>query len=121
MARCGQPHAVEALTRKGRLTLEKVSVMFVVTLRFAANKAEASRFMDAHNAWISRGFDDGVFLMTGSLRPSVGGALLANGVSRQDLEARVQADPFVANHVVTADIIEIAPGRTDARLAVLSA
>ncbi len=95
--------------------------MFVVTLKFTADKARAAALMDGHNAWIRRGFDDGIFLLTGGLQPGVGGAVLAHNVSRADLEARVNEDPFVAEGVVSADILEIAPGRTDDRLAFLKA
>jgi uncharacterized protein YciI len=95
--------------------------MFVVTLRFSTNKAQASELMEGHNAWIKRGFDDDIFLLTGSLQPSAGGAILAHNVSRANLEARVQEDPFVAKGVVSADILEIAPGRADDRLAFLKA
>ena len=35
--------------------------MFVVLLRFSANKTRAADFMQAHNDWIRQGFDDGVF------------------------------------------------------------
>ncbi len=95
--------------------------MFVVTLKFSANKAQAPHFMEGHNAWITRGFDDGVFLMTGSIQPGAGGAVLAHNVTRADLQARVESDPFVAENVVSADILEIAPGRIDERLAFLKA
>lgn len=95
--------------------------MFVVTLKFSANKAKAPVLMDGHNAWIKRGFDEGIFLLTGSIQQSAGGAVLAHNTSRADLEARVQEDPFVVENVVTADILEIAPGRTDDRLAFLRA
>lgn len=95
--------------------------MFVVTLKFAANKAQAPRFMEAHNAWLKRGFDDGVFLLAGSLQPAAGGAILAHGIARADLETYVGTDPFVAEGVVSADILEIAPMRTDERLAFLKA
>ena len=93
--------------------------MFVVTLRFSANKAQAPRLMEGHNAWIGRGFADGVFLLTGSLQPNAGGAVLAHNISRADLEARVQEDPFVAEDVVRADILEITPSRSDDRVAFL--
>ncbi|WP_298745121.1 hypothetical protein [uncultured Brevundimonas sp.] len=93
--------------------------MFVVLLRFAVNKAKAPQFMEGHNAWIGCGFEDGVFLVTGSLQPGIGGAVIAHGVSRADLEARIQEDPFVVENVVSADILEIMPGRTDERLAFL--
>lgn len=94
--------------------------MFVITLRFA-DKTKAPALMDAHNAWIKRGFDDGVFLLVGGLQPNAGGAVLAHDVSRDAVEARVREDPFVAEGVVEADILEITPGRTDERLAFLKA
>ncbi len=92
--------------------------MFVITLRFA-DKTKAPQFMDGHNAWIKRGFDDGVFLLVGSLQPNAGGAILAHRASPEEIEARVQDDPFVAQGVVSAAILAIAPGRTDERLAFL--
>lgn len=93
--------------------------MFVVFLKFAANKAQAPHFMDGHNAWIKRGFDTGVFLLVGSLGPGLGGGILAHGIARAALEAFVAEDPFVAQQVVTPEIYEIAPGRSDERLAFL--
>ena len=93
--------------------------MFLVTLKFSANKAKAAQFMNGHNAWIRRGFDDGLFLLAGSLQPAAGGAVLAHNISRTDLEARVNDDPFVAEDVVRAEIMEIRPGKTDERLAFL--
>ncbi|WP_448207863.1 YciI family protein [Azospirillum sp. sgz302134] len=95
--------------------------MFVVTLRFSANKAQAPAHMDGHNAWIRRGFEDGVFLLTGSLSGGAGGTVLAHNIARGDLEARLREDPFVAEKVVDADILEITPGRVDDRLAFLKA
>lgn len=92
--------------------------MFIVTLRFA-DKTKAPQFMDGHNAWIKRGFDDGVFLLVGSLQPNAGGAILAHNVSPEEIEARVQDDPFVAEGVVSAQILAVTPGRTDERLAFL--
>ena len=95
--------------------------MFVVTLKFGVNKARAPALMEAHNAWIKRGFDSGIFLLVGSIQPSAGGAILAHSVSREELEIRLKDDPFVSEGVVVAEILEIAPGRTDDRLAFLAA
>ena len=90
--------------------------MFVVVFRFAANKARAGEHLEAHKAWIARGFADGVFLMTGSLKPGAGGVVLAHNISREDLQERVNADPFVAENVVSGEILEISPARVDERL-----
>ena len=90
--------------------------MFIVLLKFSGNKAQASQFMDGHKQWIQRGFDDGVFLLTGSLQPNAGGGILAHNTSLADLQSRVNADPFVAENVVSAEILEIAPAKAEPRL-----
>jgi uncharacterized protein YciI len=95
--------------------------MFVVLLRFSDNKAAAAQFMDGHKAWIQRGFDDGVFLLVGSLKPNLGGGIVANNTSREALQARMEEDPFVAEGVVTAEILDIDPARMDERLEFLAA
>ena len=95
--------------------------MFVVMLKFAADKARAGEFMEAHKAWIKRGFDDGVFLMAGSLQPQLGGAIMAHNTSLQELQVRVNEDPFVAENIVNADIHEITPAKADDRLGFLLA
>lgn len=94
--------------------------MFVITLRFA-DKTKAPQALDGHNAWLKRGFDDGVFLLAGSLQPSAGGVILAHNATPEEVAARVQEDPFVAEGVVTPHILAVAPGRTDPRLAFLKA
>ncbi len=93
--------------------------MFVVALRFSANKSRAAALMPTHTDWIRRGFDDGVFLLTGSLKSGGGGMVLAHKLSREELDARLREDPFVAEDVVSADVLEIAAGRADDRLAFL--
>lgn len=95
--------------------------MFIVLLKFAENRARAGALMDGHKAWIQRGFDDGVFLLVGSLRPDAGGAILAHGTTRDELERRVGDDPFVAEAVVSAEINEVAAARADDRLGFLLA
>ncbi len=93
--------------------------MFIVLLKFSDNKANAGQFMEGHKEWIKRGFDDGVFLLAGSLQPKLGGALVAHNTSLPDLQSRVKTDPFVAENVVTAEFLEIAPAKADARLSFL--
>lgn len=90
--------------------------MYIVLLRFSDNKAQAGQFMDGHNQWIARGFDDGVFLLVGGLQPNPGGAIVAHNTSRAELEQRVNDDPFVAENVVKAEILEINPAKSDPRL-----
>lgn len=85
--------------------------MFIVLLKFSDNKAKAGQFMEGHQAWLKRGFDDGIFLIAGSLKPQLGGGIMAHNISRDALQAFVGDDPFVAHDVVAPEIIEFEPSQ----------
>lgn len=93
--------------------------MFIVLLKFSTNKGQAGQFMEGHKAWVERGLEDGVFLLVGSLAPNEGGGIVAHDTSLSDLQERVNEDPFVAEEVVRAEIIEIRASKADERLAFL--
>ena len=95
--------------------------MFIILLKFSDNKTQAKQFMQTHNDWIKRGFDDGVFLMSGSLQPNQGGGVMAHNTTLSELQTRVGEDPFVAENIVTAEILEFTPSRTDNHLQFLLA
>ena len=80
--------------------------MFIVLLRFSRNKDRAGTFMQGHKDWIKRGFNDGVFLLAGSLQPNSGSGIVAHALSLSDLQARLNDDPFVAENVVSTEILK---------------
>lgn len=90
--------------------------MFIIFLKFSDNKSRAPELMDGHKAWLKQGFAEGAFLLAGSLEPGLGGGILSNSPSLAELQTRVNADPFVAEKVVSAEIIELDPGMADERL-----
>ncbi len=90
--------------------------MFIVLLKFSDNKGQASQFMEGHNEWIRRGIDEGTFLLVGSLQPKLGGGIVAHNTTLSDLQSRVNNDPFVAENVVSVEILEITPKKADERL-----
>jgi len=91
--------------------------MFVIFLRFAENRHLAGEHMDGHIDWIRQGIADAVFLLAGSVTGGQGGAISAHGLTRADLETRLQTDPFVAERIVVPEVIEIEPSAVDHRLA----
>ncbi len=93
--------------------------MFLILLKFSDDKAGAGQHLDGHNAWLRRGFDDGVFLLAGGLQRQAGGGILAHNTTLEALRTRIAADPFVSEGVVRAEIVEITPARADDRLAFL--
>ncbi len=94
--------------------------MHMILLEFGENKSAAPEFMEAHNAWIDKGFADGVFLMTGSLK-SGSGIILASGENDVQMAERIALDPFVAHGVVSSRILEFDAKRTAPEFAFLKA
>ncbi|MCY0093144.1 YciI family protein [Hoeflea ulvae] len=93
--------------------------MHIILLKLGENKSAAPQFMEAHNAWIAKGIDDGAFQCVGSLDVG-GGFILAHGEESSGVLRRVKEDPFVENNVVTVEIHEIDVKRTTPELAHLA-
>jgi len=90
--------------------------MFIVLLKFSDNKDQAGQFMEGHNEWIKRGFDDDVFLLSASLQPKLGGGVVAHNTTLEELQSRVDGDPLVTENVVSTEILEFTPSKSDKRL-----
>lgn len=95
--------------------------MFIIFLKFSDNRAAANQFMTVHKQWIEQGFNDGVFLMVGGIQPNLGGSIIAFNTSLEELQIRINEDPFVVENIVSSEIIEISPNQTDERLKFLVA
>ncbi|MBO6550886.1 MAG: hypothetical protein JJ964_14865 [Rhizobiales bacterium] len=90
--------------------------MYIVFLKFTENKASAPQFMEAHKNWIKQGLDENVFLLVGSIEPNAGGAILAHNATKEEIHERINADPFVKEGVVTAEITKISPAKANKNL-----
>lgn len=95
--------------------------MLIVFLRFSDNKAKAADYMPAHKNWINAGVSEGFFQLVASFKPAgekenAGGAILVHGLTIDELNTRLQEDPFVTENVVVADIIELTPNIVSPRL-----
>ena len=90
--------------------------MFIVLLKFSTNRDQAGKFIEGHREWLQDGFDDGTFLLAGSIEPGTGGAVVAHNTTLAALQERVNGDPFVEGKVVEVEIVEISPSRADRQL-----
>ncbi len=93
--------------------------MFIIILEFGQNKALAKDNMAEHQTWLNKGFDEGMFVLSGSLKTKGGGGIIAKGVSLETIISYVNEDPFVARNIVTSQIIELSASKLDDRLAFL--
>jgi uncharacterized protein YciI len=83
--------------------------MHIILLKFTDNRHNAALHLPGHKAWLARGLEDGLFLLTGSLGSDLGGAILARGVSPPEIQETVSEDPFVRENIVSAEVLEFSP------------
>ena len=62
--------------------------------------------MRAHMAYLKKEYAAGRFLMSGRKVPRTGGIILALGESREQVEALVEQDPFVARGLADFRVTE---------------
>jgi uncharacterized protein YciI len=80
--------------------------MFVIELIYKADLSEIDANMRAHMAYLKKYYAAGRFLISGRKVPREGGIILAVGDSREQVEAIVKEDPFVARGLADYRLIE---------------
>ena len=80
--------------------------MFVIELTYKATLAQIDANMRAHMAWLKKHYAAGRFLVSGRQVPRTGGIILALADNREQIEAIVREDPFVARGLADARVVE---------------
>jgi uncharacterized protein YciI len=80
--------------------------MFVIELIYKVDLAQIDAHMAAHVRFLKQHYASGNFLVSGRKIPRDGGIILAVGDSRQQIQAIVEKDPFVARGLADVRIIE---------------
>ena len=80
--------------------------MFVIELIYKADLEDIDAHMKAHMRFLKAHYASGHFLVSGRKIPRDGGIILAVGKSREEIEAIAAQDPFVANGLAEARVIE---------------
>jgi len=80
--------------------------MFVIDLSYKVDLGEIDANMRAHVAFLKKYYAAGRFLVSGRKVPRDGGIILAVGESREQIEAIVREDPFVARGLADFRVIE---------------
>ncbi len=77
----------------------------LITLRYVVPLEEVDQHMPAHIAWLAKGYEEGIFLVSGRQVPRTGGVILSRGHKRE-VEALTATDPFVSSGSAVAEVIE---------------
>jgi uncharacterized protein YciI len=80
--------------------------VFVIELIYKADLGAIDAHMAAHVRFLKKYYASGNFLVSGRKIPRDGGIILAVGKNREEVEAIVKKDPFIADGLADFRIIE---------------
>lgn len=83
--------------------------IFLLISKYVKPLREVDRVLPAHREFLQRYYDDGTFLVSGPLNPRTGGVIVARGESREDVQAILAEDPFLAEGISEYEILEFTP------------
>lgn len=94
--------------------------MYIVELTYLKPIEAIEQQLAAHRAYLDVHYASGIFLASGPKDPRNGGVILASGkVSRTELEAVLQQDPFAVHGLASYGVIAFTPVKHHPALAAL--
>lgn len=86
--------------------------MFIINLDYIAPLEEIDARMKEHMTFLNACYREGLFIVSGRKVPRTGGIILAQGSSKEALEALMKSDPFVSHGLAKVTITEFRASQT---------
>jgi uncharacterized protein YciI len=90
--------------------------MFVILVNYLKPLAEIDAHLEAHRRFLDDGLASGYLLAAGARIPRTGGIILAKAPTAQHLHAYLNEDPFSKLGLVSYEVLEFKPVKSDPRL-----
>ena len=91
--------------------------MFLVLITYVKPMEEVDRWLPAHQEFLDRQYERGLFIVSGRRIPRVGGVILVNFTNEAEVRRILSEDPFQVHQVADYNFIEFDPTRYDPRFA----
>lgn len=83
--------------------------MFIVQLTYQAPISDVDKYLQAHREFLDYHYKQGLFLVSGPMKPRTGGILIALTKDRAHLESILSTDPYYLAGIATHELIEFTP------------
>lgn len=74
-------------------------------------------YLGAHNQYLEKNYSIGNFIFSGRRNPRVGGVILINKASKEEVMQIIQEDPFYDHEIAEYELIEFIPTKWDENFA----
>lgn len=83
--------------------------MFIVQLTYKAPITEVDKYLQAHREFLDYHYKQGLFLVSGPMKPRTGGILIALTRDKALLESVLKQDPYHLAEIADYALIEFIP------------
>lgn len=83
--------------------------MFIVILTYKRPVEEIEKNLAEHIRFLDRYYENKKFLISGRRNPRIGGIILVNSDSLEEVNRIISEDPFHVNNLADYEIIEFIP------------
>lgn len=90
--------------------------MFIINITYKVSLEIIDSYIEEHRDFLNRGYTENIFLASGPKKPRIGGIILAQSHTIQELENFIMNDPFIKYDLVTYEIIEFLATKTNQEL-----
>lgn len=89
--------------------------MFIVILNYVKPLERIDELVAAHIKFLDCFYNQGKFIVSGRKNPRVGGVILANAGSIEEVWEIVKQDPFYIDKAAEYEVIEFFPSKYDSK------
>ena len=82
---------------------------FVVEITYTASSEAVTAVLERHRAYLQKGYEAGLLLMSGPQNPKTGGMIIARAESLEAIQAYFEGDPYHTEGVGQHRFIEFIP------------
>ncbi|WP_108868333.1 YciI family protein [Aquimarina aquimarini] len=83
--------------------------MFIINFNFIKSIEEVNTITEAHREYVSKQYENDIFIIGGPKKPRDGGIVLAHSCSEKELRTILDNDPLILNEFAHYSLTEFTP------------
>ncbi len=83
--------------------------MFILVLKYVKPLEEVDKALKGHIEYLEKNYSLKNFICSGRRNPRIGGVILCNAKSENEINEIIKEDPFYINKIANYEIIEFSP------------
>ncbi|MGG4521179.1 YciI family protein [Aneurinibacillus migulanus] len=87
--------------------------LFLVVLRYIEPLEKVETYLEEHVTFLNKYYEKSKFIFSGRRKPRIGGVILANVNTEEEIQTIIKEDPFFINKIAEYELIEFTPTKYD--------